>query len=67
MMKVDNEEEGNFMGEDWKWNNWAPRDVSQEIPGPKFEDRYSGPRGLKDGVEKMHYCTKMCDGMHCYR
>eukprot|EP00957_Ditylum_brightwellii_P120348 9183007-Ditylum_brightwellii.AAC.1 len=41
IMKVDNKEEGNVIGEDWEWNNWEPCDVSQEIPGPKIEDKYN--------------------------
>eukprot|EP00957_Ditylum_brightwellii_P146924 11185726-Ditylum_brightwellii.AAC.1 len=58
MTKVDNEEAGNFMGEDWEWNNWAPHGASQEIPGPKIEDKYNGPHKLEDGAEKnllLHY------------
>jgi hypothetical protein len=60
MMKVDNEEEANFMGEDWEWNNWAPHDVSQEIPGPKIEDKYNGPHGLEDGVENKFTTALQC-------
>eukprot|EP00957_Ditylum_brightwellii_P175715 13379320-Ditylum_brightwellii.AAC.1 len=52
MMKVGNEEEGNFMGKDWEWNNWAPHDISQEILGPSLEGRYNGPQRLEDGVEE---------------
>eukprot|EP00957_Ditylum_brightwellii_P065552 4972187-Ditylum_brightwellii.AAC.2 len=57
-MKVDNEEEANFVGDEWKWNNWAAHDISQEIPGPKLPDRYNEPQRLGDGVEKgslLHY------------
>eukprot|EP00957_Ditylum_brightwellii_P085522 6504904-Ditylum_brightwellii.AAC.1 len=50
-MKVDNEEEGNFIGDNWEWNNWEPNDVSQEILGPKIEDKYNGPHRLEDAVE----------------
>eukprot|EP00957_Ditylum_brightwellii_P002925 223628-Ditylum_brightwellii.AAC.1 len=60
MMKVDNEEEGNFMGKDWEWNNWAPHDVSQEIPGPKIEDKYYGPHGLEDSVENKFTTALQC-------
>eukprot|EP00957_Ditylum_brightwellii_P042520 3219625-Ditylum_brightwellii.AAC.1 len=48
MMKVNNEEECNFMGENWEWKNWAPHDILQEIPDPKIEDEYNGPHGLED-------------------
>eukprot|EP00957_Ditylum_brightwellii_P210803 15365418-Ditylum_brightwellii.AAC.1 len=58
IMKVDNEGETDFMGEEWEWNNWAPHDIPQEIPGPKFPERYNGPHRLGDGVEHflpLHY------------
>eukprot|EP00957_Ditylum_brightwellii_P056071 4249561-Ditylum_brightwellii.AAC.1 len=58
MMKADNEEEANFMGEERKWNNWAAHDISQEIPGPKIPDRYNGTHRLGDSVERsslLHY------------
>eukprot|EP00957_Ditylum_brightwellii_P169317 12886489-Ditylum_brightwellii.AAC.1 len=60
MVKVDNEAEANFMGEEWEWNNWAAHDISQEITCPKHEGRYKSPHRLGDGVEGKFITELQC-------
>ena len=50
--KIAEDDEKDYLGEEWQWNNWEEHDIDTEIEGPKEDDHYSGPCGLTSGVSK---------------
>ena len=46
----DKEEDVNFLGDGWLWNQWEEIGDDDAIPGPSEYDRYNSPHGLKEGV-----------------
>ena len=50
--KTSDEDEKDYLGDEWQWNNWEEHDIETEIEGPKEDDHYSGPHVLKNGVSK---------------
>ena len=50
--KIAEDDEKDYLREEWQWNSWEEHDIDTEIEGPKEDDHYSGPCGLKSGVSK---------------
>ena len=48
------------MGDDWSWNQWEELDIDDRIDGPKEDDHYNGPHGLKEGVSKKFQTVLHC-------
>ena len=53
---TDEDEEIAYLGNEWQWNQWEHHNIDDEIEGPKEDDRYEGPHGLKPNVGKR-FCT----------
>ena len=49
-----------YLGGNWKWNNWEPHDIDEEIEGPTEHDHYSGPHGLKPNICKRFFTVLQC-------
>ena len=58
--KTSGEEDKDYLGEEWQWNNWEEHDIDTEIEGPVEDDHYSGPCGLKSGVSKKFVTVVQC-------
>ena len=58
--KTSDEDEKDYLGDEWQWNNWEEHDIETEIEGPKEDDHYSGPHGLKNGVSKKFVTVVQC-------
>ena len=58
--KTGEDDEMDYLGEEWQWNNWEEHDIDTEIEGPKEDDHYSGPSGLKSGVSKKFVTVVQC-------
>ena len=60
MQLVDDNDETDFMGGQWAWNNWKPLDIDDAVPGPQYSDHYNGPHGLKPGIEHTFKTVLQC-------
>ena len=54
------DDQEDYLGEEWQWNNWEEHDIDTEIEDPKEDDHYSGPCGLKSGVSKKFVTVVQC-------
>ena len=59
----ENEEENNetnFISEEWAWDNWVAIDDDEDIPGSPDVDPYNGGHGLKEGVADSFETVLAC-------
>ncbi len=57
---TDEDEEIAYLGNEWQWNQWEHHNIDDEIEGPKEDDRYEGPHGLKLSIGKRLYTVLQC-------
>ena len=57
---VDNEDEDNFMGNEWAWNFWKDIADDENVEGPPENDRNNGPHGLKNGINESYMTVLQC-------
>ena len=58
--KIGEDDEKVYLGEEWQWNKWEEHDIDTGIEGPKEDDNYLGPCGLKSGVSKNFVTVVQC-------
>ena len=64
--KTSDDDENDYLGDEWQWNNWEEHDIETEIEGLKENDHCSGPHGLKNGVSKNRYSSSMSLSNNCH-
>ena len=50
---VEDDDDNNFLGENWEWDQWAPIVDDYDVPIPPMNDRYSERNGLKPMVASI--------------